>query len=163
MTAMKQHIKQLAYLFTLLILVSCSKTKGFGPLTDTKPEIPVTVSNAIAFRPSPTVRASKGDGKIQIILSIPDNSGRTIKEITRVAAGTVYTGLHSTTGLYNTAPIPGNGTTASFNTTLAEYTSKAAGVIPASNVELAKRFYFLLTLDNNQTIIASDVRVLVVD
>jgi hypothetical protein len=160
---MKLFIKQFAIYISLLALICCKKTEGFTPLTDTVPEIPVTVANAIDYRPSPTVKASKADGKIQIILQIPESSGRTIKEITRVSANTVYSGVQTTTGLYNSAPIPGNGTTATFNTTLTEYTTKAAGTIPAVNTELAKRFYFLITLDNNQTIISSDVRVLVVN
>jgi hypothetical protein len=163
MTIMKMDLKQLAFLLAMVVVVSCTKTKGFGPLTDTVPAIPVTIANAVDYRPSPTVKASKADGKIQIVLKIPENSGRTIKEITRVSANTVYTGVQTTSGLYNAAPIPGNGNTATFNTTLTEYTSKAAGTIPASNTELAKRFYFLITLDNNETITTSDVRVLVVD
>ena len=160
---MRSFIKYLPFVLALQLFISCEKTEGFHSLTDVKPAIPVTVPNAIDYRPNPTVKASKADGKIQIILQIPESSGRTIKEITRVAANTAYTAVQTTTGLYNSAPIPGNGTTATFNTTLSEYVTKAAGTIPASNAELAKRFYFLITLDNNETIMPSEVRVLVVD
>src|SRR5690349_8961607 len=118
---MTSHFKYLFYFIAAIVIISCKKTEGFTPLTDYKPSIPVTVANAVEFRPSPTVKTSKSDGKIQIVLKIPENSGRTIKEITRVSAGTVYTGVQTTSGLYNSAPIPGSGTTATFNTTLSEY------------------------------------------
>jgi hypothetical protein len=160
---MRSIIKYLPFFLAALLFISCEKTEGFHSLTDVKPAIPVTVANAIDYRPNPTVKASKADGKVQIVLQIPANSGRTIKEITRVAASTSYSAVQTTTGLYNTAPIPGNGTTATFNTTLPEYVTRAAGTIPASNAELAKRFYFLITLDNDETIIPAEVRVLVVD
>ena len=50
----------------LVILVagmSSCKKDGFGPLTDTKPEIPVTVANVYEYRPQPTVKASKAENK----------------------------------------------------------------------------------------------------
>jgi hypothetical protein len=147
-------------------LLACKKEQ-FGKTGDNKPGVPVTVTNAMAYRPEPTVSTSKsGGGAIQIILSIPAESGRTIKEITKIAANTTYTQIQSSgsTGFYTAAPIPVNGLTATFNTTLAEYVVKGPGVIPATtNTELAKRFYFLLTLDDNSTIVTSSVRVLVLD
>jgi hypothetical protein len=146
-------------------LFSCTKEQ-VGKNTDNRPAIPVTVQNAMAYRPDPTVSSSKSaGGAIQIILSIPAESGRTIKEITKVAANTTYTQIQSSgsTGFYNAAPIPASGTTATFTTTLAEYVTKASGTIPASNNELAKRFYFLLTLDDGSTIVTTSVRVLVLD
>ena len=145
--------------------LSCKKDE-VGKTADSKPAIPVTVQNAMAYRPDPTVSSSKtAGGAIQIILSIPAGSGRSIKEITKVAAGTSYTQIQSTgtTGFYTSAPITATGNTATFNTTLAEYVAKAAGTIPASNNELAKRFYFLLTLDDGSTIVTTPVRVLVLD
>ncbi len=144
-------------------LVSCDKNDDFGPLTDARPAIPVTISNASEFRPGPAVRASKATGNIQIVLQIPAESGRTIKEITRVAASTTFTAIQATTGFYNTTPIAGSGNSVTFNSTFAEYTAKTGLAIPASNTELGRRFYFLLTLDNNSTIIPTDVRVLVTD
>ena len=156
------------YLFAISIfatLIACKKEEP-GRTIDTRPEVPVTVQNAVAYRPDPTVSTSKSaGGAIQIILTIPPETGRTIKEITKVATNTTYTQIQSSgsTGFYNSAPIPGSGTSVTFNTTLAEYVAKAAGVIPASNTELAKRFYFLVTLDNGSQIVTSSVRVLVLD
>src|SRR5688500_14272578 len=160
---MKSLKKYLPLLMLLPAFVACEKTEGFTTLTDIRLAIPVTVVNANDYKSNLTVLASKADGKIQMTLQIPAASGRTIKEITRVAAGTAYSIVQTSTGLYNTAPIPGSGTSVTFNTTLTEYTTRAAGTIPASNAELAKRFYFMLTLDNGQVIYPSEVRVLVVD
>ncbi len=147
-------------------MIGCTKQE-IGPLMDIRPAVSVTVTNAVAFRPDPTVVTSKAaGGNIQIILSIPANSGRTIKEITKIAANTSYTAIQSTgtTGFYISAPIAVNSTTATFNTTLAEYVVKAPGVIPANtNTELARRFYFKLTLDDGTDIIPFPVRVLYLD
>jgi len=144
------------------LLQSCKKD-GFNGLTDNRPAIPVTVINAMDYRPDPTVFASRATGAITIQLTIPASSGRTIKEITRVSASTTPSGVQLTTGLYNTAPIPGSGNNVTFNTTFTEYIAKAAGVIPpTNNMELAKRFYFLITLDDGTTIIPEPVHVVVV-
>jgi len=150
------------FLFALVVTAaSCEKKDGFGPLTDNPPAIPVTVSNATDYRPGPTVNASKANGQVQIVLSIPANSGRTIKEITKVAAATSLTTIQGSTGLYTSTPIPGSGTTATFNTTFTEYTAKTGQAIPAANNELGRRFYFLVTLDDGTQIIPTEVRVLV--
>ena len=158
------NTNKLSYILAIMIsLAGCTK-QTVGPLTDLRPAVSVTVSNAVDYRPEPTVSTSKASGgAIQIILSIPSGLGRTIKEITKVAASTNYTLLQSSAGAYNSAPIAGSGTTVTFSTNLAEYVSKAAGVIPASNTELAKRFYFLVTLDDGTALITMPARVLVLD
>ena len=164
------NIKKLSFVaLTALLFAGCSKqSKDSGPfpLSDVKPAIPITVSNAMDFRPEPTVSTSKSaGGTIQIVLAIPNGSSRTIKEITKVAASTTYTQIQSTgtTGFYTTGPIAGNGKTVTFNTSITEYLSKFPGAIPASNAELARRFYFLVTLDDNSVIVTESVRVLVID
>ncbi len=152
----------------LMILFACEKNE-MGKTADSKTAIPVTVQNVMAYRPDPTVSTSKSaGGAIQIILAIPSESGRSIKEITKVAASTTYTQIQSSgsTGFYNTAPIPGSGRTVTFNTTIAEYIAKTGPINPnppASNTELLRRFYFLVTLDDNSTIVIDPVRVLVLD
>jgi len=159
--------QKITWLAVLIVAGLCAcKKEQFGKTGDSIPTGPIVVQNAMAFRPDPTVSTSKSaGGAIQIILAVPAESGRTIKEITKVAANTTYTQIQSTgtTGFYTSAPIPVNGLTATFNTTLAEYVVKAAGTIPASNTELAKRFYFLLTMDDGSTIVTTSVRVLVLD
>lgn len=153
------------------VLFSACK-KEDGPLSDLKPAVSVKVSNAIDYRPEPTVAVSKSVvvspgvvGPIKIILTVPSTSGRTITSITKVAASTSYTAIQSTgtTGFYTTAPIPGSGITATFNTTLTEYVTKTGQAITASNTELTRRFYFLVTLDDGSVIVTEPVRVLVLD
>lgn len=160
---MYNNIKLSLILTLALALGSCSK-QAIGPMSDLRPAVPVTVSNAIDYRPDPTVSTSKGGGgAIQIVLSIPAGLGRTIKEITKVSAAVNYTLIQGATGAYNTAPIPGSGTTVTFTTSLTEYVAKAGGTIPASNNELAKRFYFLVTLDDGTVLVTMPTRVLVLD
>jgi hypothetical protein len=161
------HIKRASAIVLLVtLLASCTKLKGFSNNTDNRPTVPVTVQNATDYRPDPTVTVSlAGTGAIQIVLSIPASSGRTIKEITHVAASSSYTKIQGSSGFYNAAPIPGTGTTVTFTTSLTEYFSKipvsSSNPAAKANVELANRFYFLVTLDDNSTIIVDPVRILV--
>ena len=162
---MKKYIEFLSFLSLAVILISCEK-EDFNGLSDVRPPVPVTVTNAIDFRPEPTVSTSiSGGGAIQIILAIPASTGRTIKEITRIAIGTTYSKIQGTTGLWNSAPIAVNGITYTFNSTLTEYTAKGGGAVPpistTAGTELTMRFYFMLTLDDGSVIIAEPVRVLV--
>ena len=164
---MKKNFKTLSFFFLTIIMISCKK-QAFNGLSDVRPAVPVTVTNAIDYRPEPTVSTSiSAGGAIQIILSIPASSGRTIKEITRIAASTTFTKVQGTTGLYNSAPIPVNATTYTFNTSLTEYVVKGPGVVPTVSAtvgtELANRFYFMLTLDDGSIIISEPVRVLVMN
>ena len=164
------RFQNILWLAVLMVtgLFACKKTE-VGKTGDSIPANAVTVTNAIAFRPDPTVSTSKsGGGNIQMVLTLSSETGRTIKEITKVAASTSYTQIQSTgaSGFYNAAPISVNGLTATFNTTITEYIAKAGPINPnppASNAELPKRFYFLLTLDDNSTIVTTPVRVLVLD
>jgi hypothetical protein len=72
--------------------------------------------------------------------------------------------VQTSSGLYNTAPIPGNGTKVTFTTTLAEYTTKTGLPVTTSGTAtsfLARYFYFLIRLDNNEELIPVPVRVYV--
>lgn len=156
-----------SFLYFSLILFSfvLSCTKEVGPLTDNRPVTPVTVANAIAYRPEPTVGVSRaGAGTILITLSIPASSPRSINSITKVSASTSFTQIQSAgPTFYNSAPIPGNGKSVNFTTTLSEYTSKTGQGVSAINIELTRRFYFEILLDDNTTIITEPVRVLMLD
>jgi hypothetical protein len=151
------------YTAALLLFVGCTKERG--PLTDIKPAVPVTVSNAIDFRPEATVSTSLATGNIQITLAIPASTGRTIKEITKIAASTSYTQIQSTgaTGFYTpvATPITVNATSYTFNTTLTAYLGLYPTPAPIVNSELSRRFYFLVTLDDGTQIVTNPVRVLV--
>jgi hypothetical protein len=167
---MKISIYITAFIMGAIIIDGCSK-QDIDPLMDNRPAVPVSITNATEFRPDPTVTTSlAGGGKISITLSIPASSGRTIKEITRIAAATSYTKIQSggSTGYYENAPIAVNGTTYTYNTTVADYfvkfpaTSTTGSNPPATaNKELALRLYFLVTLDDNSQVIAMPVRILV--
>ncbi len=170
---MKRTISFWLYVILLLAATSCKKTEGFGPLTDNKPAVPVTVANAIDYLPAPTIKASKAENKITITLQIPAGTGRTIKEVTKIAAqatgsyGAIATGTAvgtGTTQLWSNTPITVNATSYTFNTTFDEYKTKkgVTGTI-ASNTLLANDFYFMLKLDNDETVIPTYVRVWVVD
>jgi hypothetical protein len=160
----------LMLLLTMVTFSSCKKD-GFNGLTDTQPEVPVTVTNVYDFRPSPTVKASKAENKITITLEIPASSGRKIREITKIAAAVTanYTVIYNSTtvgtsALWSNTPIPVNGTTYTFTTTFDEYKTKTGvTATPASNALLGRDFYFLLTLDDGQQLVPRNTRVWVVD
>ena len=160
------NILSKSYLFCSIIFISFAIgcTKEVGPLTDNHPATPIIVTNAIAFRPDPTIGVSRaGAGTILITLSIPSSSARTIKSISKVSASTSFTQVQGAGPFYNSAPIPGNGKSVNFTTTLSEYTSKTGQAVTAVNTELTRRFYFEITLDDNTTIITVPVRLLMID
>ena len=199
---MKKNIKYLSFLLLTVIMISCKK-EAFNGLSDVRPAVPVTVTNAIDFRPEPTVSTSiSAGGAIQIVLAIPASSGRTIKEITRIAATTTYSLLQNTLsvntvggflnafpstpgifsylslptvagnltltgGYYNLTPIPVNGVSYTFNTSLSQYFTifpvAKNNLNAKANSELSFRLYFLITLDDNSQIIPEPVRVLVLN
>lgn len=166
---MKPAINKSIYLGLILAFFLTSCKKDGVTNKDNYPDIPVTITNQFMMYGAPTVKTSlSGGGNIEIVLSIPEKSGRTIKEITKVAAGTAYSSVQASSGLYNTAPIAGSGTSVTFTTTLAEYTTKTKLAAPKPDVAgttsaaiLARNFYFLITLDNEQTIVPTYVRVFV--
>jgi hypothetical protein len=168
-------LKKLFYLLILASvtgLTSCKKD-GFNGISDVRPDVPVTVANIFEYRPAPTVKASKAQNKIEIVLTIPSSTGRTIKEVSKIAASATanFTAIYSattvgtaTSQLWSNTPIPVNSTSYTFTTTFDEYKAKTATTTnPASEALLARDFYFLLTLDNGQTVIPQNVRVWVVD
>ena len=149
-------------------VASCDKDDYDPQLLDIRPKISVTVTNYTDLRPGYTVRASRATGTFNFDLEIPANSGRTIKEITKVVASTAAAGLlpSSSAANYLSAPIPGNGNKVTFASTLATWMAKTGRTLPANNainaVELPLQFFLLITLDDNSTLITEPLRVLVV-
>jgi hypothetical protein len=163
-------MNKLLIVFCLIAMaVSGCDKNGWDIVDQSQPAIPVTVSNLYGtFNGVPTVATSlSGGGAITITLTIPASSGRTIKEITRVGTSTVnnnYKVVQTTSGLYNTAPIAGSGTSVTFSTTLTEYTNKTGSAVTTGGTAtsfLTRFFYFLITLDDGQQIIPVPVRVYV--
>jgi hypothetical protein len=70
---MKINLKNVSFLLLLTVaMVSCKKDE-FNGLSDVRPEVPVIVTNAVAFRPDPAVATSVfAGGAIQIILEVPE-------------------------------------------------------------------------------------------
>jgi hypothetical protein len=166
---MMNNIRSFRLLFlAAVMLTACSKQSGFGPnyTAYNPPAVPVTVTNAIDYRPDPTVSTSlSGDSSITITLAIPAGV-RTIKEITKVTSSSSYLSVQtSTAAAYNAAPIPGSGTTVTFTSSLDEYYAKNglsfAKSPPKPNTELANHFYFEITLDDGTIVYTTPVRVLV--
>lgn len=166
---MKKATINLILGFCLLGLLASCKKDDLSLLSQPHPAVPVTYSNLFGtFNGVPTVATSvSGGGTITIALTIPASSGRTIKEITRVGISNVpnnYKVVQTSTGLYAATPIPASGTTATFTTTLAEYTTKTGLAVTTSGTAtsfLARYFYFLVTLDNGEQLIPLPVRVYV--
>ena len=159
--------KILSVVAAALVMCSCEKS-DIDPALDLRPDVPVMITNATEFRPDPTVTTSlSGDNKIAITLAIPEGSGRKIAEITRIAASTSYTKIQSggSTGYYSATPIPVNGTTFTYNTSISEYFAKfpvsASNPAAKANTELALRLYFLVKLDDGTELVSMPVRVLV--
>ena len=151
-----------------MIMNSCSK-QTTDPLLDQRPDVPVSITNATEFRPDPTVTSSlAAGGKIQIVLSIPEAKGRTITEITKISTSNTYTQIQTGSAgtLYVATPIVVNGTSFTYNTTIAQYFVKnpphpTANPPATANFELAYRFYFLVKLDDGTQLITTPVRILV--
>ena len=154
---------------TAAILVSCTKQHGPGPnYSDYNPgPTPIVVTNAVDYRPDPTVSTSlSGDSSITITLALTGNSGRSMKEITEVIGSTSYAAIQNPNSkFYNAAPIPATSNSATFKTSIAEYFKnyKVTSANPAAkaNSELANRFYFQITLDDGSVVYPTPVRVLV--
>src|SRR5258705_4795349 len=116
------------FLLAVVSVTGCKKDE-FNFTSQSHPAVPVTVSNLYGmFNGVPTVSTSlSGGGAITIKMEIPATTGRSIKEITRVAVATTTTNykvVQVTTGLYNAAPVTGSGTSVTFTTSLSEYTTK---------------------------------------
>jgi hypothetical protein len=166
---MKCRIYKTILVFSAAFLIhGCSK-QTTDPLMDERPEVPVTIANAADYRPDPTVTTKLADGKIEIALAIPEQSGKKIVEITRIATANSYSLIQSassTAVFYVGTPITVNGTSYTYTTSIAEYFSKnpvdaSSNPKAQANKELAFRFYFLLKLDDGTQLVSMPVRVLV--
>ncbi len=159
-------IKSISLALLVIISLACKDDLEYGPLVrDNRPAVPVTFQNATTFGGNPYIEVPAASGTITFTLSIPASSGRTIKEITRVAGvGTATNAgtLNTAASVLNTAPIPGTGTTAVFTTTVAAIKAKFPATVttpsadPYTPRELA--FIFLVTLDDDSQIVTQQVR-----
>ncbi|GAB3254108.1 hypothetical protein GCM10027347_14290 [Larkinella harenae] len=163
-------MKKIAFQFFLLSVIafagfSCKDDGVYSDLVrDNRPAVPVTYTGATTYGFDPYYEVSTAaGGNIKITLSIPSSSGRTIKEITRVAAGatsiTVQT-LNTASTNYISAPITASGTTVEFTTTLKDFATKRPSVAITPNTPVREiAFMFLVTLDDGSEIVAQPVRI----
>ncbi|HVS94912.1 MAG TPA: hypothetical protein VHE54_00450 [Puia sp.] len=150
-------------------VAGCTKQKGLGPNYKdyNPPSAPITVTNAVDYRPDPTVTTSlSGDSSITITLELT-GSGKTMTQITNIIGSTSYAAIQNVNSKwYNSAPIAATNNSVTFKTSLAEYIKNypiKAGTNPAptANVELSNRFYFSIMLSDGSTVYPTPVRVLV--
>jgi hypothetical protein len=144
----------------LSFLASCEE--DFGTFNrDNRPEVPLMFTNATSYGHDPFVVVSASE-PIEFVLEIPESSGRTIREIRKVAAGntSINVGTLNNSGDYITAPIPGEGNSVVFSTTLAEFRQKRPNVtvnVPETgHTEIS--FMFEVILDNNESIVSMRAR-----
>lgn len=165
-------MKQILLKSLLLVIlvganVACKDDLVYSELVrDRQPAVPLTFPNATTYGANPFIIVSAGSGgAIKFDLSIPAGSGRTIREITTVVGGGtgINAGSLNTASLkFNASPIAGTGTTAVFQTTIADFSKKysTVNVTPSAN-PLSPReiaFIFLVTLDNGDQIVTRQVR-----
>lgn len=163
---MKKYNLMIA-LMLIMGMGSCKKDYDYLSLRDAIPADAIIVSNAAYYERFPFVTTQAVGGKIEIIFKLDDASPNNIKEITRVNASSINaainaTSVQTTTGLYNTAVISGSGKTVTFTTTVDEYLKKkglTALRASTAGVPVDLQFFFLITLDNGQTIIPIETRV----
>ncbi|WP_128547728.1 hypothetical protein [Larkinella soli] len=164
-------MKKIAFQILLLTAVAfagtgCEDDLKYSELVqDNRPAVPVTFTGATTYGFDPYYETSvAGGGNIKITLSIPAASGRTIKQITKVAAGaTSINVLTLNTGPnYLTAPLAASGTTVEFTTTVKEFATKRP-TVATTPVALPNfreiAFIFLVTLDDGSEVVATPVRV----
>jgi hypothetical protein len=166
MISNKQPIYSILVFFALL--GSCSKQHGLGPnYRDYNPgPNPIAVTNAVDYRPDPTVTASLGgDSSITITLTLTSTAGRSMKEATHVIGSSSYAAIENPASkFYNAAPLAASNNSVTFTTSVGEYLKNypvsASNPKPTANVELANRFYFQITLDDGSVVYPTPVRVL---
>ena len=162
---MKAIFNILISLTMIVGLWSCEEEDDFGVfLRPNIPEIPVTYPNATTWGGNPFIELSlQGTGDIEFIMEIPENSGRSILELTTVAAGntSVNTRSLTTQDNYLDTPVPGSGNRVIFNTTLSEFSAKRPNIDTDAGDVLG--FIFEITLDNNSVIIPIEVEVRLVE
>ncbi|HXB95631.1 MAG TPA: hypothetical protein VNU70_10745 [Puia sp.] len=147
----------------------CTKQTGLGPnYSDYNPgQTPIIVTNAVDYRPDPTVSTSlSGDSSITINLSLTGSSGKSMTQITNVIGASSYAPIQTATSKwYNAAPIAATNNSVTFKTSIAEYFShypvSASNPAAKANTELSNRFYFSITLNDGSIVYPTPVRVLV--
>jgi len=163
--------KLFTILVTSLMMVFVSCEKDYNEFySDNHPDVPVTYQEATSHGFNPYIEVPLSTGNFTLTLTIPENSGRSIKEIRKVLGGStsINAGGLSAANFVNyiSNPIAGNGRTAVFSSSISEFRSKNAAneklvadfeASSSSRLEIA--FMFQVILDNDQTVIPVQARV----
>lgn len=160
------------YIFLLILaLFASSCEQDFGELnSDNVAPVPLTFPNATTVGFDPYISVSLGDGgEIRYEMEIPESSGRTIAEITKVVGGAsdLNVGTLSSGTSYIDDPIQVGSTSTEFVTSISEFEERvrtnSAGEVTSVEVGDELAFLFLVTLDNGDQIVSTRVRVRVVE
>lgn len=160
------------YIFLLVLaLFASSCEQDFGELnSDNVAAVPLTFPNATTFGFDPYIEVSlSGDGEIRYEMEIPETSGRTISEITKVVGGAsdINVGTLNSGTSYIGDPIQVAGTSTEFLTSISEFEEKvrtnSEGEVTPVEIDEELAFLFLVTLDNGDQIVSTRVRVRVVE
>lgn len=163
---MKKYIFHLSLLCSVIWFSACEDDYGQF-LEDNRPEVPVTFPNATTYGFAPFIQVPIGDGTIEFVMEIPQESGLSIDQISQVAGGfSVDAGdldpasADSPSLFYQGDPIAGNGNQATFTTTIADI-NQAIGDTLAVDDEL--QFIFEIQLSNGETIVPTETRAFIVE
>jgi hypothetical protein len=158
-----KSIKNILSILPLAVLfIACESDYGMFN-RDNRPDIPLEFTNTTSYGHDPFIEISQSAGDpIEFIMEIPENSGTTISQISKVGAGGTALNignLNNDEGYFED-PIPGEGTRVVFTTTLEEFREKRPNTtinIPSGgHAEIA--FLFLVELANGEEIVSMRAR-----
>lgn len=170
-------MKKIVYLLALTFIGSLAACKQDGNAPGIM-DLPAT-NNAVLFtnykyfERIPIYETSlAAGGKIDITMTLPDASPRSFKEITQVGASTVNASINQntfkTTANTFASKIAVTGKSATFSTTVPNYLTfkkiMALPVLPAASTANGGtyydiQFFFLVTLDDDSTVVPVETRV----
>jgi len=171
-------IKNLFLLLGLLAAgTACDDQFEDDLVRDNRPEVPVTFPGAttVGFNPyytaslKDTAAVTTGTGPVLTIqMSIPENSGRNIQEITKIVVGGTAINAGSVSNPRVAAyagPVPVGGTSATYTTDVRNFYLRAGRLSAAERQTVQGGGYaeralmFLVTLDDGSQIVPVQLRV----
>jgi len=177
---MKNLYRALTFVACMSLLSQCANDGEYDhPINrDNFPEVPILFTGATTFGGNPYYQIKFDPAaQISINIAVGGESGRAIKEITKVVGGTTSItpgNVQGTTSVasYIAAPIAVNGTSTTFTTSVAALNSYITGVnndVTQARVDAAAAatpatpyleyaFMFLVTLDDGTTVITQQCR-----
>lgn len=146
--------------------VACKKEFTDDLVKDNKPEIPVTFVGATTTGFNPYYKVSlQGGGVIKLELSIPANSPRKIKAVSKIVCGATALNAGNLADpaypSYLGAPAQVNGNSYTLTTNVLEFNTKLANVKDTiSSIKGGEgAFLFNLIMDDNSEIIPVQCRI----